>query len=72
MALRNRTQKINDFEMIYVTQKEIDVEKISALFHETFAKVWFRQVEDDRFHLLLGSVRVLGECQHRPGQLPLS
>lgn len=49
----SRTVWINDFDMVYVTQKEIDVHSTSSIFQETFAKVWFRQIEDDGFNRLV-------------------
>lgn len=54
IRLKNsRTVWINDFDMVFVTQKDIAVEKVASLFQETFARVWFKQIEDDGFNRLV-------------------
>lgn len=49
----SRTVWINDFDMVYASQKEIDVNTVSEIFLHAFAKVWFHYVEDDGFNRLV-------------------
>lgn len=44
---------INDFDMIYVKNNEIDVEKIRDIFQDAFANIWFHHAEDDGFNRLV-------------------
>lgn len=55
----SRTVWINDFDMIYVSPKEIDVEKVTEIFQETFAKIWNRSIEDDGFNRLVFEAQLL-------------
>ncbi|HSW70769.1 MAG TPA: NAD-glutamate dehydrogenase, partial [Gammaproteobacteria bacterium] len=48
-----RTIWINDFDMIYVSPKEIDIEKISDIFQEAFVRIWNHSIEDDGFNRLV-------------------
>ncbi len=54
----SRTVWINDFDMIYVSPKEIDVEKVKDIFQETFAQIWNRNIEDDGFNRLVFEARL--------------
>lgn len=54
-----RTVWINDFDMIYVSPKELDIEKVSDIFQETFARIWSRSVEDDGFNRLVFEAHLL-------------
>lgn len=44
---------INDFDMQYEKDKEIDVENIKDIFQEAFAKIWFGHAENDGFNRLV-------------------
>jgi glutamate dehydrogenase len=44
---------INDFDVVYVRGKQIDVNVIKDTFQEAFAKIWFRSAEDDGFNRLV-------------------
>jgi glutamate dehydrogenase len=44
---------INDFDVVYVRDKEIAVETVRDIFQEAFAKIWFRSAEDDGFNRLV-------------------
>jgi glutamate dehydrogenase len=44
---------INDFDVVYVRGKEIDVNVIKDTFQDAFAKIWFRFAEDDGFNRLV-------------------
>ncbi|MES2218541.1 MAG: NAD-glutamate dehydrogenase [Pseudomonadota bacterium] len=44
---------INDFDVVYVRDKEIPVENVREIFQEAFAKIWFRFAEDDGFNRLV-------------------
>ncbi len=44
---------INDFDVVYVRGKEVDVETIRPIFQEAFAHIWFRAAEDDGFNRLV-------------------
>lgn len=47
---------INDFNMVYLKNKEIDVEAIAEIFKDAFANIWFENAEDDGFNrLVLGA-----------------
>jgi len=60
IKLKNsRTVWINDFDMIYITQKEIEIEKITDVFQEAFAKIWTNAVEDDGFNRLVFEAKLL-------------
>jgi len=54
IKLKNsRTVWINDFDLIYASAKDLDIDKVSEIFQETFAKVWDREIEDDGFNRLV-------------------
>jgi glutamate dehydrogenase len=44
---------INDFDVVYVRDKEIAVESVRDIFQNAFAKIWFRSAEDDGFNRLV-------------------
>jgi len=47
---------INDFNMVYLRNKEIDIEPIVEKFKDAFANIWFEHAEDDGFNrLVLGA-----------------
>lgn len=49
----NPTVWINDFNMVYEKDKTIDVDSIKDIFQEAFAKIWFKQAENDGFNRLV-------------------
>lgn len=44
---------INDFDMSYAKDNELNIDDVKDLFMEAFAKVWFKQAEDDGFNRLV-------------------
>lgn len=44
---------INDFDMSYVTFKVFDINNIKDNFQEAFARIWFKESENDRFNRLV-------------------
>jgi len=44
---------INDFDMTYAVNKEIDIHDIKNSFQDTFTKVWFGEAENDGFNRLV-------------------
>jgi glutamate dehydrogenase len=47
---------INDFNMVYLKNKEIDIDAIVEKFKDAFANIWFENAEDDGFNrLVLGA-----------------
>ncbi len=47
---------INDFDMTYAVNTEIDVADIKDIFQEAFIKIWFGEAENDGFNrLVLGA-----------------
>lgn len=44
---------INDFDMTYVTNKEIDINDIKDIFQEAFTNIWFGKAENDGFNRLV-------------------
>lgn len=44
---------VNDFDMVYVKDKQIDVDTIREHFQDAFANIWFRNAEDDGFNRLI-------------------
>lgn len=47
---------INDFNMVYLRNKEIDIDLIVEKFKDAFANIWFENAEDDGFNrLVLGA-----------------
>lgn len=44
---------ISDFDMVYVKNKEIDIESITDKFLDAFANIWFQKAEDDGFNRLV-------------------
>jgi glutamate dehydrogenase len=44
---------INDFDVVYVKDKEIDVDNVKDIFQEAFSNIWFRFAEDDGFNSLV-------------------
>lgn len=44
---------INDFDMILLKEKEIDITKISDIFQEAFLRIWSRDAEDDGLNRLV-------------------
>jgi glutamate dehydrogenase len=49
---------INDFDVVYRSNKEIDVEGARDTFQEAFAKIWFHFAEDDGFNRLVLEARL--------------
>jgi len=48
-----RTIWINDFNMSYAVNKEIDINDIKDSFQDTITKVWFGEAENDGFNRLV-------------------
>lgn len=47
---------INDFGLVYVQEGQLDVEIVSSIFQEAFARIWMGEVENDGFNrLVLGA-----------------
>lgn len=44
---------INDFDMVYATGREIDVDYIKDIFQVAFTKIWFAEAENDGFNRLV-------------------
>ncbi|HSW93826.1 MAG TPA: NAD-glutamate dehydrogenase [Gammaproteobacteria bacterium] len=44
---------ISDFDMIHVSQREIDVDEIKDNFQDAFTNIWFQNAEDDGFNRLV-------------------
>lgn len=44
---------VNDFDMSYMVNKNIDVADIKDTFQEAFTKIWFGQIENDGFNRLI-------------------
>lgn len=44
---------INDFDMIYVKNKDVDINSIKTIFQEAFFHIWFHHAEDDGFNQLV-------------------
>src|SRR5579883_1545187 len=45
---------ITDFDMVYLKNKQIDIDNVKDNFQDAFANIWFRNAEDDGFnHLIL-------------------
>ncbi|MDR3491170.1 MAG: NAD-glutamate dehydrogenase [Gammaproteobacteria bacterium] len=44
---------INDFDVVYVRGKEINVDDVKSLFQDAFANIWFKGAEDDGFNRLV-------------------
>ncbi len=44
---------INDFDVVYVKGKEVDVDSVRDIFQDAFAHIWFRSAEDDGFNRLV-------------------
>ncbi len=44
---------VNDFDMVYVKNRGIDIDSIKDIFKDAFANIWFRQAEDDGFNKLV-------------------
>src|SRR5207248_641260 len=44
---------INDFDMRYATNKEIDIKNIKDTFQEAFTRIWFSEAENDGFNRLV-------------------
>jgi glutamate dehydrogenase len=44
---------VNDFDLLYVKSKEIDVVQIRDIFQEAFENIWYKNAEDDRFNFLV-------------------
>lgn len=49
---------VNDFDMTYVRNKEIDVEQIKDIFQDAFVNIWFKEAEDDKFNYLVLSAQL--------------
>ncbi len=49
---------INDFDMVYAANKEVDVENVKDIFQEAFSKIWFHYAEDDGFNRLVLEARL--------------
>lgn len=44
---------INDFNMTYAVNKDIDIEDIKDIFQDAFTKIWFGEAENDGFNRLV-------------------
>ena len=44
---------INDFDMTYAVNKEIDIYDIKDIFQDAFSKIWFGLAENDGFNRLV-------------------
>ena len=44
---------INDFDMTYALNKDIDINNIKDVFQEAFTKIWFNEAENDGFNRLV-------------------
>lgn len=44
---------ITDFDMVYNKNTEIDINHVKHIFQEAFAHIWFGNVEDDKFNVLV-------------------
>lgn len=44
---------VNDFDMVYVRNQEIDIAQIRDIFQDAFANIWFKNAEDDGFNYLV-------------------
>lgn len=44
---------INDFDMVHVEKKEIDIESMKENFQDAFSHIWFNNAEDDGFNRLV-------------------
>lgn len=44
---------LNDFEMVYQTDDEIEVEQLKSVFEEAFKAIWFGRAENDNFNALV-------------------
>jgi len=44
---------INDFDMTYAVNKEIDINDIKDIFQDAFTKIWFGDAENDGFNRLV-------------------
>lgn len=44
---------IQDFDMVYAGAKDFEIENITDIFQESFAKVWFNEAENDGFNRLV-------------------
>ncbi len=44
---------INDFDMTYAVNKELDINDIKDIFQEAFTKIWFGEAENDGFNRLV-------------------
>lgn len=44
---------INDFDMSYMAYKVFDINNIKDNFQDAFARIWFKDVENDRFNRLV-------------------
>lgn len=49
---------VNDFDMVYLKNKEIEIEEIKDIFQDAFSNIWFRQAEDDGFNSLVLAARL--------------
>ncbi|MFN3234518.1 MAG: NAD-glutamate dehydrogenase [Gammaproteobacteria bacterium] len=43
----------NDFEMVQVENKNLEIEQVAENFQEAFSKIWFSQAEDDSLNRLV-------------------
>jgi glutamate dehydrogenase len=44
---------INDFDVVYGKNRDVDVEGVREIFQEAFSKIWFQHAEDDGFNRLV-------------------
>jgi len=44
---------INDFDMVHVEKKEIDIDAMKDNFQDAFTHIWFKNAEDDGFNRLI-------------------
>ncbi len=45
---------VNDFDMVYHKNHEIDIDKVNENFQDAFTNIWVKRAEDDKFnHLVL-------------------
>ena len=49
---------VNDFDMSYAKNREIDVVEIRDIFQDAFTNIWFKNAEDDGFNYLVLSAQL--------------
>ncbi len=49
----NRRVWINDFDIVYLVKKELNVNSVKDIFQDAFTKIWFGEAENDGFNRLV-------------------